>query len=154
MGEQQRCLDVRQDAHMAMLIELQDYYRKRSEVEMEYSRGLDKLVKNIQTRHKQDKLRLVIYHKQDKLRSVTGHKQDRLRSVTGRKQDILRSVIGHKLDKLRSVTCQKQDKRRSVTCHKQDRLVSVTSHKQDKLQSACDIRKGVQRNSMFLCHMV
>ena len=57
LGEQMRCLDVRQDAHIGMLTELQDYFRRRAEVELEYSRGLDKLARNIQTRHKQDKLR-------------------------------------------------------------------------------------------------
>ena len=54
-----RCLDVRQDSHMGMLIELQDFFRRRSDVEIEYARNLDKLAKNLQARHKQDKLRCV-----------------------------------------------------------------------------------------------
>lgn len=46
---------------MAMLGELQEFYKRRSEVELEYSRGMDKLVKQIMTRHKTDKQRSVKY---------------------------------------------------------------------------------------------
>ena len=55
LSDQLKCLDVRLDSHVTMLGELQDFYRRRSEVELEYSRGIDKLVKQIMTRHKTDK---------------------------------------------------------------------------------------------------
>jgi len=55
LSDQLKYLDVRLDSHVTMLGELQDFYRRRSEVEMEYSRGIDKLVKQIMTRHKTDK---------------------------------------------------------------------------------------------------
>ena len=57
LNEQMRCLDVRQDAHSGMLVELQDFFRRRAEVELDYSRNLDKLAKSIATRHKQEKLK-------------------------------------------------------------------------------------------------
>ena len=50
-------LDVRLEGHVAMLGELQEFYRRRAEVEMEYSRGMDKLVKQIMARHKTEKQR-------------------------------------------------------------------------------------------------
>ena len=40
-----------------MLSELQDFYKRRAEVELEYSRSMDKLVKQIMVRHKADKQR-------------------------------------------------------------------------------------------------
>lgn len=35
-----------------MLVELQDFYKRRAEVEMDYSKALDRLVKQIMIRHK------------------------------------------------------------------------------------------------------
>ena len=55
LSDQLKCLDVRVESHVTMLGELQDFYRRRSEVELEYSRGIDKLVKQIMARHKTDK---------------------------------------------------------------------------------------------------
>jgi len=40
-----------------MVWELQDFYQRRAEVELEYARGLDKLVKQIMVRHRSDKQR-------------------------------------------------------------------------------------------------
>lgn len=51
LGEQLKSLDFRLENHVSMLNELQDFYKKRSEVELEYSRNMDKLVKQIMTRH-------------------------------------------------------------------------------------------------------
>ena len=59
LGDQLKCLDVRLESHVTMLGELQDFYRRRSEVELEYSRGIDKLVKQIMARHKTDKQKSV-----------------------------------------------------------------------------------------------
>ena len=57
LNDQLRCLDSRVEASVAMLWELQDYYRRRADVEMEYSKGLDRIVKQILTRHKAEKLK-------------------------------------------------------------------------------------------------
>ena len=57
LNEQLRCLDSRLEMHLAMVLELQDFYKRRAEVEMEYSRNLDKLVKIAMARHKDEKHR-------------------------------------------------------------------------------------------------
>lgn len=55
LGEQLRCLDVRMEAQVALVAELQDYFRRRAEVELDYSKNLDKLAKSLQLRHKEQK---------------------------------------------------------------------------------------------------
>ncbi|EEB12153.1 SLIT-ROBO Rho GTPase-activating protein, putative [Pediculus humanus corporis] len=55
LSEQLRCLDVRMEAQVALVAELQDYFRKRAELELDYSKNLDKLAKSLQLRHKEQK---------------------------------------------------------------------------------------------------
>lgn len=55
LNEQLRCLDVRMETQVAVVAELQDFFRKRAEVELDYSKNLDKLAKNLQLRHKEQK---------------------------------------------------------------------------------------------------
>ncbi|XP_014220165.1 SLIT-ROBO Rho GTPase-activating protein 1-like isoform X3 [Trichogramma pretiosum] len=55
LNEQLRCLDVRMEAQVALVAELQDFFRKRSELELDYSKSLDKMAKGIQMRHKEQK---------------------------------------------------------------------------------------------------
>lgn len=55
MNEQLRCLDVRMEAQVALLTELQDFFRRRGELELDYSKNLDKLAKSLQLRHKEQK---------------------------------------------------------------------------------------------------
>ncbi|XP_063238687.1 SLIT-ROBO Rho GTPase-activating protein 1-like isoform X2 [Bacillus rossius redtenbacheri] len=55
LGEQLRCLDVRMEAQVALVAELQDYFRRRAEVELDYSKNLDKLAKSLQLRHKEQR---------------------------------------------------------------------------------------------------
>ncbi|XP_034237619.1 SLIT-ROBO Rho GTPase-activating protein 1-like isoform X2 [Thrips palmi] len=57
LGEQLRCLDGRLETQVALVQELQDYFRRRAEVELEYSRGLDKLARSLTMRHKEQKLK-------------------------------------------------------------------------------------------------
>ena len=57
LGEQLRCLDSRLETQVALVQELQDYFRRRAEVELEYSRGLDKLARSLTLRHKEQKLK-------------------------------------------------------------------------------------------------
>jgi len=57
LNEQLRCLDQRLECHYCMVWELQDFYQRRAEVELEYARGLDKLVKQIMVRHRSEKQR-------------------------------------------------------------------------------------------------
>jgi len=59
LSDQLRCLDGRLDGHVTLLGELHEFYRRRSEVELEYSRSMDKLVRQAISRHKTDRLRSV-----------------------------------------------------------------------------------------------
>jgi len=60
LSDQLRCLDQRVECHLGMVSELQDYYRRHSEIEMELSRSLEKLDKQIRVRHKAEKQRSVL----------------------------------------------------------------------------------------------
>ncbi|XP_067001603.2 SLIT-ROBO Rho GTPase-activating protein 1 isoform X2 [Anabrus simplex] len=55
LGEQLRCLDARMESQVALVAELQDFFRRRAEVELDYSKNLDKLAKTLQLRHKEQK---------------------------------------------------------------------------------------------------
>lgn len=50
LGEQLRCLDARLEAQLSLVSELQEYFRRRAEVELEYSRALDKMARAIAAR--------------------------------------------------------------------------------------------------------
>jgi len=60
LSEQLRCLDARLDGHVTLLGDLHDFYRRRSEVELEYSRSLDKLVRQAASRHKTERFRYTL----------------------------------------------------------------------------------------------
>ncbi|KAK7576048.1 hypothetical protein V9T40_012334 [Parthenolecanium corni] len=55
LNEQLRCLDTRMETQVAVVSELQDFFRRRAEVELDYSKNLDKLSKTLQLRHKEQK---------------------------------------------------------------------------------------------------
>ncbi|KAL3290004.1 hypothetical protein HHI36_023380 [Cryptolaemus montrouzieri] len=55
LNEQLRCLDLRMEAQVALVTELQEFFRRRGELELDYSKNLDKLVKSIQLRHREQK---------------------------------------------------------------------------------------------------
>ena len=59
LNEQLRCLEIRLENHNGMTWELMDFYQRRAEVEYEYSRSLDKLVKSIVAKHKTEKQKYV-----------------------------------------------------------------------------------------------
>jgi len=43
------------ESQVSLVVELQDYYRKRAEVELDYSKSLDKLSKSLALRHREQK---------------------------------------------------------------------------------------------------
>lgn len=63
LNEQLRCLDIRMESQVSLIQELQDFFRRRGEVELDYSRSLDKLAKGIQLRHKEQKQKYVSNYK-------------------------------------------------------------------------------------------
>lgn len=55
LNEQLRCLENRLEIQVAMVQEIQEFFRRKAEVELEYSRNLEKLVKSTKLRHRQEK---------------------------------------------------------------------------------------------------
>ncbi|XP_033218057.1 SLIT-ROBO Rho GTPase-activating protein 1-like isoform X2 [Belonocnema kinseyi] len=55
LNEQLKCLDLRMEAQVALVAELQDFFRRRAELELDYSKSLDKMARSIQLRHKEQK---------------------------------------------------------------------------------------------------
>ncbi|XP_025107166.1 SLIT-ROBO Rho GTPase-activating protein 3-like isoform X1 [Pomacea canaliculata] len=53
--DQLKCLDVKLDTEVSIVYELQEFFRRRAEVELDYARNLDKLVKQMITRHRAEK---------------------------------------------------------------------------------------------------
>lgn len=48
------------EAQVALVAELQDFFRRRAELELDYSKSLDKMARSIQLRHKEQKQKYVI----------------------------------------------------------------------------------------------
>ena len=57
LAEQAKCLESRLDNHVSMLKELFDFFKKRAEVERDYSNSMDKLVQQALNRHEKEKQR-------------------------------------------------------------------------------------------------
>ncbi|KAE9416979.1 hypothetical protein Angca_003590 [Angiostrongylus cantonensis] len=57
LSEQIRCIGERTETQIAVLQEVDDFFRKRGEAEAEYSRQLEKIAKGIMQRHKTEKNR-------------------------------------------------------------------------------------------------
>ena len=53
LSDQIGSLEFRTESKIAMLNELQEFFKRRSEVEMEYMRGLDRLVEKCEKATKQ-----------------------------------------------------------------------------------------------------
>uniref|UniRef100_A0A1A9UQ51 SLIT-ROBO Rho GTPase-activating protein 1 n=2 Tax=Glossina TaxID=44049 RepID=A0A1A9UQ51_GLOAU len=62
LNEHLRCLDVRVESQVCLIQELQDLFRRRGELEMEYSKNLDKLVRSLHARHKEQKQKREQWH--------------------------------------------------------------------------------------------
>jgi len=55
LNDQLRCLDNRLESQHGQLAEIQDIFRRRAEIELSYSRDLEKLAKLVTVRHKEQK---------------------------------------------------------------------------------------------------
>ena len=55
MNEQLKSLDGRLDTQHAIVGEVQDFFKRRAEIEVGYSRELEKLAKYVANRHKEQK---------------------------------------------------------------------------------------------------
>ncbi len=61
LNEGLKGLEQRMDTQISIIYELQDFFKKRAEVEMQYSRDLDKLTKQILAKHKSEKSKYDYY---------------------------------------------------------------------------------------------
>lgn len=55
LNEQLKCLDGRLETQQNIVSEFQDVFRRRAEIESNYSKELDKLAKYVANRHKEQK---------------------------------------------------------------------------------------------------
>jgi len=55
LNDQLRCLDSRLESQQAQLADIQDIFRRRAEIELTYSRDMEKLTKMVTLRHKEQK---------------------------------------------------------------------------------------------------
>lgn len=55
LNEQLKCLDNRLETQTGIVNEFQDIFRRKAEIELNYSKELDKLAKSITNRHKESK---------------------------------------------------------------------------------------------------
>ena len=55
LNEQLKCLDNRLEIQTGIVNEFQDIFRRKAEIELNYSKELDKLAKTISHRHKESK---------------------------------------------------------------------------------------------------
>ncbi|XP_076333545.1 SLIT-ROBO Rho GTPase-activating protein 3-like isoform X2 [Tachypleus tridentatus] len=62
LNEQLKCLDLRVEIQASIINEFQDFIRRRAEVELEYSRSLEKLAKSFTLRHKAEKQKRGQWH--------------------------------------------------------------------------------------------
>ncbi|GBL83980.1 SLIT-ROBO Rho GTPase-activating protein 1 [Araneus ventricosus] len=62
LNEQLKCLDTRVETQASLVAEIQDYFRRRAEVELEYSKNLEKLAKGLLLRHKAEKQKREQWH--------------------------------------------------------------------------------------------
>lgn len=72
LEQQLKCLENKMEGQCAMVLEVQEFFRKRAEVEQEYSAKLDKLAKAFQAKQKTEQQRkwvigiwtymIMIYH--------------------------------------------------------------------------------------------
>ncbi len=59
LSEQLKCLDNRLEVQTGIVNEFQDIFRRKAEIELNYSKELDKLGKTITNRHKESKQKWV-----------------------------------------------------------------------------------------------
>ncbi|XP_037069231.1 SLIT-ROBO Rho GTPase-activating protein 1-like [Pollicipes pollicipes] len=123
LTEQVRCLDTRADTQAALLFELQDFFRRRADLELEYSRNLDKLHKSLSQRHKDLKQRrdqahlFSSYSCWQQLIQQTRH-ESRDRATIG---DVYSTVVPQKLARLGDDL---------LRVHKRCRQVCTDSHEE------------------------
>ncbi|XP_053963140.1 SLIT-ROBO Rho GTPase-activating protein 1-like isoform X2 [Anastrepha ludens] len=55
LNEQLRCLDIRVESQVGLIQEIQDFFRRRGELELDYSKSLEKFARGLLLKHKEQK---------------------------------------------------------------------------------------------------
>ncbi|XP_039955026.1 SLIT-ROBO Rho GTPase-activating protein 1-like [Bactrocera tryoni] len=55
LNEQLRCLDTRVESQIGLIQEIQDFFRRRGELELDYSKSLEKFARGLLLKHKEQK---------------------------------------------------------------------------------------------------
>ncbi|XP_012160761.1 SLIT-ROBO Rho GTPase-activating protein 1 isoform X2 [Ceratitis capitata] len=55
LNEQLRCLDTRVESQVGLIQEIQDFFRRRGELELDYSKSLEKFARGLLLKHKEQK---------------------------------------------------------------------------------------------------
>lgn len=63
INDQIKCLENRTDTQISILHEVNDFLKKRAEIDLEYSKQLDKLVKSVMLKYKNEKQKFVFFVK-------------------------------------------------------------------------------------------
>ena len=61
LADQIKCLEQRTETQNAILHEINDFIKKRAELDLEYSRQLEKLTKSVMIKHKNEKQKYVCF---------------------------------------------------------------------------------------------
>lgn len=56
-NEQLKCLEQRIETQLSILSEIQEYFKRRADVELEYAKNLDNMHKHITQKHRTQKAR-------------------------------------------------------------------------------------------------
>ena len=57
LNEQLKCLEQRIDTQLLILAEIQEYFKRRAEVELDYAKNLDNIHRQIGQKHRTQKAR-------------------------------------------------------------------------------------------------
>lgn len=63
LNEQLKCLEQRIETQLSILAEIQEYFRRRADVEIDYAKNLDNLHRSIGQKHRAQKARLIILNR-------------------------------------------------------------------------------------------
>lgn len=141
LSEQMRSLDLRVDTQSAIISELQEYFRRRAEVELDYSRGLDKLHRSLTQRHKD------IRHKREQIHLFSSYSCWQQLMASTRQESRDRAVLG---DVLANLVTQRlgrvgEDLQR---IYKQCRAISAQSH-EDLLEMLHDLQTATKTYNTY-----
>lgn len=132
LAEQLRCIDQHLDCRVGMLQDLQEYYRRHAEVELEFSKSLDKLAKQLSVRQKKDPAMGYSTHSMWQMLMETTRQQSRNRGFIS---DILHPVVVSKLSDITDDTQRIYKRCREMVTNHQDELFKVLTELDNSMKT-------------------